>query len=96
MELIHRPRRLRRTESIRSLVRETWLQPSDFILPLFVVEGKNQRQPIETMPGQHRFSVDEVVRECAQVYDLGIPAVNLFGYSSKKDNLAERPKWVND
>mgnify|MGYP001244882366 CR=1 FL=1 len=88
MEFIHRPRRLRRTESIRSLVRETWLHPSDFILPLFVVEGKNQRQPIETMPGQYRFSVDEVVRECIQIYDLGIPAVNLFGYSSKKDDLA--------
>ena len=88
MEFIHRPRRLRRTESIRSLVRETWLHASDFILPLFVVEGKNQRQPIETMPGQYRFSVDEVVRECIQIYDLGIPAVNLFGYSSKKDDLA--------
>jgi len=88
MEFIHRPRRLRRTESIRSLVRETWLHPSDFILPLFIVEGKNQRQPIETMPGQHRFSVDEVVRECIQIYDLGIPAVNLFGNSSKKDDLA--------
>ena len=88
MEFIHRPRRLRRTESIRTLVRETWLHPSDFILPLFVVEGKNQRQPIETMPGQYRFSVDEVVRECIQIYDLGIPAVNLFGYSSKKDDLA--------
>jgi len=88
MEFIHRPRRLRRTESIRSLVRETWLHPSDFILPLFVVEGKNQRQPIETMPGQYRFSVDEIVRECIQIYDLGIPAVNLFGYSSKKDDLA--------
>ena len=88
MEFIHRPRRLRRTESIRSLVRETWLHASDFILPLFVIEGKNQRQPIETMPGQYRFSVDEVVRECIQIYDLGIPAVNLFGYSSKKDDLA--------
>ena len=64
MEIIHRPRRLRRTESIRRLVRETWLQSSNFIQPLFVVEGKNQRQPIETMPGQYRFSIDELVREC--------------------------------
>ena len=88
MEIIHRPRRLRRTESIRRLVRETWLQSSNFILPLFVVEGKNQRQPIETMPGQYRFSIDELVRECTEIYRLGIPAVNLFGYSSKKDDRA--------
>ena len=88
MEFIHRPRRLRRNESIRSLIRETWLRPSDFILPLFVVEGKNQRQPIESMPGQFRFSVDQVVRECIQIFKIGIPAVNLFGYSSKKDDLA--------
>ena len=88
MEIIHRPRRLRRTESIRRLVRETWLQSSNFIQPLFVVEGKNQRQPIETMPGQYRFSIDELVRECTEIYRLGIPAVNLFGYSSKKDDRA--------
>ncbi|MEE2728475.1 MAG: porphobilinogen synthase [Candidatus Latescibacterota bacterium] len=88
MELTHRPRRLRRSESVRSLVRETALRADDLILPLFVTEGERQRQPIESMPGQFRFSVDELVRECADVYELGIPAVNLFGYSAQKDDRA--------
>tara|TARA_B100000674_G_C37946812_1_gene965307 strand:+ start:1021 stop:1989 length:969 start_codon:yes stop_codon:yes gene_type:complete len=88
MELTHRPRRLRRSESVRSLVRETALRADDLILPLFVTEGMRQRQPIESMPGQFRFSVDELVHECCQVYELGIPAVNLFGYSAEKDDKA--------
>ena len=88
MELTHRPRRLRRSESVRSLVRETALRADDLILPLFVTEGEQQRQPIESMPGQFRFSVDELVRECADVHELGIPAVNLFGYSAQKDDRA--------
>ena len=88
MELTHRPRRLRRSESVRSLVRETALRADDHILPLFVTEGEQQRQPIESMPGQFRFSIDELVRECADVYELGIPAVNLFGYSAQKDDGA--------
>lgn len=88
MELTHRPRRLRRSENVRSLVRETALRADDLILPLFVTEGEQQRQPIESMPGQFRFSVDELVRECCQVYDLGISAVNLFGYSTEKDDMA--------
>ena len=88
MELTHRLRRLRRSESVRSLVRETTLHADDLILPLFVTEGTQQRQPIESMPGQFRFSVDELVRECCQVYALGIPAVNLFGYSAEKDDKA--------
>ena len=88
MKLTHRPRRLRRSESVRSLVRETALRADDLILPLFVTEGTRQRQPIESMPGQFRFSVDELVHECCQVYKLGIPAVNLFGYSAEKDDTA--------
>lgn len=90
MELTHRPRRLRRTESVRRLVRETALRADDFIFPLFVTEGEKQRQPIESMPGQFRFSVDELVRECSAVYALGIPAVNLFGYSAEKDDMATK------
>ena len=64
MELTHRPRRLRRSESVRSLVRETSLRADDFIFPMFVTGGEGQRQPIESMPGQFRFSVDELVKEC--------------------------------
>jgi len=88
MELTHRPRRLRRSESIRSLVRETSLRADDFIFPMFVTAGQGQRQNIESMPGQFRFSVDELVKECREVYELGIPAVNFFGYAEQKDDMA--------
>jgi porphobilinogen synthase len=85
VELTHRPRRLRRTESIRSLVRETVLTPADFIQPMFVIDGSNVREPIESMPGQFRLSIDALVKECKTLLDLGVPAVNLFGYSDEKD-----------
>ncbi len=87
MDLVYRPRRLRRTAAVRALVRETTLRPNDLIYPLFVKEGEGLREPIESMPGQFRLSVDEVVAECLEVWDLGIPAVNLFGYCDKKDVL---------
>lgn len=88
MELTYRPRRLRRTEPIRTLVRETVLNVGDLIYPMFVTEGANVREPIDSMPGQFRFSVDELVRECETVYGLGICGVNLFGYSEEKDERA--------
>ena len=88
MELTKRPRRLRRSEAVRSLVRETNLRVDDLIHPLFVTEGEKTRAPIDDMPGQYRFSVDELVEECRELWDLGIPAVNLFGYSTEKDDQA--------
>ena len=88
MELTKRPRRLRRSEAVRSLVRETNLRVNDLIHPLFVAEGEKTRAPIDDMPGQYRFSVDELVEECRELWDLGIPAVNLFGYSTEKDDQA--------
>ena len=88
MELTQRPRRLRRSAAVRSLVRETNLRVDDLIYPLFVTEGEKTRGPIKDMPGQYRFSVDELVDECRELWDLGIPAVNLFGYSTQKDDLA--------
>ena len=88
MELTKRPRRLRRSEAVRSLVRETNLRVDDLIHPLFVTEGEKTRAPIDDMPGQYRFSVDELVDECRELWDLGIPAVNLFGYSTEKDDQA--------
>ncbi len=88
MELTKRPRRLRRSEAVRSLVRETNLRVDDLIHPLFVTEGEKTRAPIDDMPGQYRFSVDELVNECRELWDLGIPAVNLFGYSTEKDDQA--------
>ena len=85
MELTHRPRRLRRTEAIRTLVRETVLHPGDFIQPMFVIDGAGVREPIDSMPGQFRLSIDALVEECRVLMDLGVPAVNLFGYSDEKD-----------
>ena len=82
-----RLRRLRRTETLRRMVRETALTPSDFIYPLFVREGKGVRNPIASMPGQHQFSVDEAVREAREAWGLGVPAVILFGIPDQKDAL---------
>lgn len=75
---ISRPRRNRKTDAIRRLVRETHLGPGDLIAPLFVKEGTNLREEIKTMPGVYRFSVDELVKECRELYALGIPCVSLF------------------
>ena len=90
MDLVFRPRRLRRNGPIRGLVRETELAPRQLIYPIFVAEGNRVREEINTMPGQFRLSVDEVVRECEVLYELGIGAVNLFGYSEEKDELATK------
>lgn len=75
---ISRPRRNRKTDAIRRLVRETHLGPGDLIAPLFVKEGTNLREEIKTMPGVYRFSVDELVKECRELYALGVPCVSLF------------------
>ncbi len=80
-----RMRRLRRSESLRRMVRETHLSRDDLVLPLFVVEGSGVREPVASMPGVFRFSVDMLVREAKQVSDAGIPAVILFGIPADKD-----------
>ena len=85
MDLVQRPRRLRRTQAIRGMVRETIVEVSDLIYPMFVKEGAGVRESIDTMPGQFRFSIDELTRECSELWELGIPAVNLFGYCEQKD-----------
>jgi porphobilinogen synthase len=82
---IQRPRRLRRHESLRRLVRETVLTPDDMILPLFAVGGKDIKTPIEAMPGQYQLSPDHIVRTAREAVDLGIPAVILFGIPEEKD-----------
>ena len=78
LDLIHRPRRLRRTESLRRLVAETRLAPADFIAPLFVVEGKGAPEAIPSMPGVFRHSIANLVKECRALARLGVPAVALF------------------
>ena len=90
MDLVYRPRRLRRTAPIRGMVRETALSPRQLIYPIFVTEGKSVRVHIDSMPGQYRLSTDELLRECEGLYALGVGAVNLFGYSEEKDELATK------
>ncbi len=80
-----RQRRFRRTETLRKLVRETKLSKDDLILPLFVVEGSGVREAVSSMPGVHRHSVDQVVLECKEARDLGVPGVILFGVPEHKD-----------
>ncbi len=85
LALTRRPRRLRRTEAIRSLVRETRLTPDCFIYPLFVVEGAGVRREVPSMPGVFQLSVDQAVHEAAAAKAEGVPAVLLFGLPSEKD-----------
>lgn len=80
-----RPRRLRRSETIRRMMRETTLQVDDLVMPLFVVHGTGIRQEIAPMPGNYRLSVDQLTKEVKEIAALGIPAVILFGISEHKD-----------
>ena len=82
----HRPRRLRRNEALRSMVRETHLTTAGLIYPMFVCPGTNVRQEVSSMPGVHQQSVDQILQECREVESLGIPAVILFGLPETKDS----------
>ena len=81
----YRPRRMRRTEGLRRMVRETRLSVDDFVYPLFVVPGSGVEKPINSLPGQFNFSVDKATDAAARAADLGIPAVILFGIPEHKD-----------
>lgn len=83
--LTARPRRLRRTPALRTMVRETTLAPEDFIYPLFVTHGQQVRNPIVSMPGVFQLSVDQLAGEAGDLLALGIPAVLLFGLPAAKD-----------
>jgi porphobilinogen synthase len=85
---VHRKRRLRVSESMRRLVRETHLEPSQLLLPLFVCPGEGVRNEISSMPGQCQLSVDELVKECEKTHALGVGGVMLFGIPETKDDTA--------
>ena len=87
-KLVHRPRRLRRSETVRNLVRETKLTGHDFVLPLFISEKLEARQAIKSMPGVFQFAVNEVAIEAQHAHDLGLQAVLLFGIPREKDETA--------
>ncbi len=81
----HRPRRLRRSEALRGFVRETRLSTAGLVYPMFACPGRNVRTEVSSMPGIFQQSPDQIVEECRQVADLGIPAVLLFGLPAHKD-----------
>ena len=93
----YRPRRMRRHEGLRRLVRETVLRTDNLIYPLFVCPGKNTRRPISSMPGQAQVSVDQAVAEAKECLDLGIPGIILFGVpdDSRKDTVGSEA-WNGD
>jgi porphobilinogen synthase len=93
--MIIRPRRLRRTNTIREMVRETRLSTRNFIAPLFVQHGNNLRDPILTMPGQFQFSPDTLVGEAEELWASGVPALILFGLPDGKDPTGSR-SWAKD
>ncbi len=82
---VQRPRRLRKTELLRGLVRETRLSAASFVYPLFVCSGSGVRQEVSSMPGVFQQSVDRIVEDCREVESLGIPGIILFGLPEKKD-----------
>ncbi len=84
-DLTYRPRRLRTSQGMRDLVRETSLDVSDLIYPLFIVPGTGVREEISSLPGQYHLSVDEAVKVAQEAYDLGIRGVEIFGIPTYKD-----------
>ncbi len=86
----YRPRRLRQSEGLRSMIRETHLTVKDLILPLFVTDGNDIRNPIPSMPGHYQLSIDNFVKTARKAYELGIPAIILFGIPDQKDALGTR------
>ena len=85
---LHRPRRLRRTEALRSLVREAKLSRDDLVLPLFVCSGTNVRREVSSMPGVFNLSVDETAVEVSRAFDMGVRSVIVFGLPEGKDEIA--------
>jgi porphobilinogen synthase len=88
--MIIRPRRLRHSPAIREMVRETTLSPKDFIYPLFVKHGRDEKVPISSLPGQYQFTVDTVVKEAEEAFSMGVPAIILFGLPDEKDAVGSR------
>jgi len=86
----YRPRRLRQNDAFRRMIRETTLSVDDLILPVFAISGKNVKNPISSMPGHFQLSIDNLIKTSKKAFELGIPAVMLFGIPDKKDSLATR------
>ncbi len=85
LDLVHRPRRLRTTQAIRDLTQETVLHTNDLVFPLFLLEGKNKKEEVVSMPNIFRYSIDNALKVCEELQTLGIKAIDLFGIPAKKD-----------
>ena len=85
IDLVQRPRRLRTSPLLRKMVRETRMAPSSLIYPMFIKEGENIKEEIPTMPGQYRYSVDQLPRALEEVADAGVTSVMFFGIPGSKD-----------
>ena len=83
----YRPRRLRKNEAFRALIRETHLTPTQLIYPLFIIPGKNKKEPIPSMPGISRISIDQLAKEAKECLELGVNSIILFGLPEKKDPM---------
>ncbi len=90
-----RPRRLRKNETWRRMVRESFLSVDDLIVPLFVVPGQGVRNPVRSMPGVFQLSVDEIVKEAEEIHGLGIPAIILFGVPNDDEKDPEGKEAYN-
>src|ERR1035437_5101656 len=84
--MINRPRRLRNTDSLRSIVRETVLNVEDLVYPVFVKDGHGIKEHISSMPGQYRFSVDTLKDECVEMVKLGLKSILIFGLANHRDD----------
>ena len=91
----YRPRRLRKNEHFRRMIRETRLSVDNLIFPLFVTHGSGVKNPIPSMPGHFQLSIDHLIGEVRKTRDLGIPAVLLFGIPEKKDAEGSGA-WIED
>ena len=89
----YRARRLRQTDKLRAMVRETSISTDHLIYPLFVTVGKNVKEPISSMPGVYQMSIENIIREAKEAYDIGIPAILLFGIPEKKDSKGSHA-WI--
>ena len=96
LNLLQRPRRLRRTPALRALVEETVLRPADFIAPLFVVDGKAPPDAIASMPGVFRLNVADLVKECRALWKLGVKGVALFPKLDAKFKDEEGTQALNE
>src|SRR5262245_27067447 len=91
----YRPRRMRRTEPLRRMIRETRLSRDNLVYPLFVVPGTGVAREISAMPGQYNYSVDKAAEAASAAFDAGVPAVILFGIPEKKDAVGS-DTWNNN